>query len=117
MEAIAKIGTKTGLLNIIGELENVYKRPALYIGKNDDVEGIVNFYQGFLGACDALGFGYSRDISRQVIVENSWEPNAEGIWLQMRKKGMGEEDIVKEFVRLEIKKWQRLVAILLASEA
>jgi len=116
MEAIAKIGTKTGLLNIIGELENVYKRPAMYIGKKDDVDGIVKFFQGFLGACDALGFGYSRDISRQVIVENGWEPGAEGVWMQMRNKGMSEEDIVKEFVRLEIKKWQKLIGILLASE-
>lgn len=116
MKIATKVGTKTGLLNMIGVLENVYKRPALYIGRKDDVDGVVNFLQGFLTACDALGFGYSRDINRQVIVEDDWEPGAQGVWLQMREKGMSEEEIVKELVRLEIKNWQKLVAILIASE-
>ncbi len=116
MEITTKIGTKTGLLNIIGQLENVHKRPALFMGKKDDVAGAVNFLQGFLTACDALGFGYSRDISRQVIVENDWEPGSQGVWLQMREKGMSEADIVQELVRIEIRSWQKLVAILIASE-
>lgn len=116
MEIITKIGTKTGLLNIIGQLENVHKRPALFIGRKDDVDGVINFLQGFLAACDALGFRYSRDINRQVIIESDWETGAEGVWLQMRQKGMSEEEIVQELLRLEIKGWQKLVAILTASE-
>ncbi len=116
MEITTKIGTKTGLLNIIGQLENVHKRPALFIGRKDDVKSAVNFLQGFLTACDALGFGYSRDIGRQVIVENDWEPSSQGVWLQMREKGMHEEEIVQELVRMEIRSWQKLVALLVASE-
>ena len=116
MEIGTKIGTKTGLLNIIGQLENVYQRPALFIGRRDDVAGAVDFLAGFLTACDALGFRYSRDISRHVIVENEWEPSSQGVWLQMREKGLSEEEIVKELVQLEIKGWQKLVAILIASE-
>ncbi|MGI4789124.1 MAG: hypothetical protein ACRYFS_09780 [Janthinobacterium lividum] len=116
METITKIGTKTGLLNIIGELENVCKRPAMWINKKDDVDGVINFLQGFLTACDALGFGYSRDISRQVHVESDWESGAEGVWLQMRQKGMSEEAIVQELLRMEIRTRQKQVALLLASE-
>ena len=116
MEIITKIGTKTGLLNIIGQLENVHKRPALFIGRKDDVDGVINFLQGFLAACDSLGFRYSRDINRQVIIESDWETGAEGVWLQMRQKGMSEEEIVQELLRLEIKCWQKLVAILTASK-
>ena len=117
MEAIAKIGTKTGLLNIINALEIVYERPALFIGEKDNVDSTMKFLQGFLVASDALGFKYSRDISRQVIIENDWEPRPGGVWLQMRDKGMSEEAIVQELIRLEIKNWQKLVRILLASEA
>ena len=100
----------TKLLNIVEALDRVHGVVGLYIGRKDDVDGVVNFLQGFREACDVLGLRYGVEVERQVFSENGWERRANGVWVQMRESGMSEEVIVIELVRLEILKWQKLLS-------
>jgi hypothetical protein len=84
----------------------VKSRPLLYISKEEGVDGFQTFLHGFLVACNALGYRYSSDAERRVLLSAGYERRADGVWSQMQEKGMSDEEMIHQGLVLEIQKWK-----------
>lgn len=96
--------------DVIRMLEHIIDRPFLFIA--DRPLAVVDYLNGLNAILGYLGFplprsGYN-EIYRDVVIEQGWEYDAGGPWHQMQMKGMTNEEIIKETIRIEIEYWKRV---------
>lgn len=100
------------LENLITCLENVRKRPAMYLGRTD-VEWAFHFLNGFQSAVWVI-FGVSRDCYsaewEQVVEGHGWEWLPVHPYHQMVERGMSPQEVIEELVTMEIELLQRVAS-------
>ncbi len=90
-------------------LEIVLKAPRMFFG--DEMPSVFNFVEG-------LRFMYSEldvsdayyDTFNMVIKERGWRFSAHHPFVEMRERGMSEQEITAEVLTIEIEVWKRLVS-------
>ena len=95
--------------DIIRMLEHIIQRPFLYVGTQP--LAVIAYLNGFNTILGYLGFtpprsGYD-ELYKSVVIERGWEYDAGGPWHQMQKKGMTDEEVIKETISIEIEYWKR----------
>jgi hypothetical protein len=98
---------------IIACLEDVLKRPEMYLGPSADVTHVVAFLSGFDTACTTLGLssGHMDTAYQSVVREKGWaESSTRGIWNIMSDRGITEHEIVRELIVIEIEAWKQRAA-------
>ena len=92
---------------IIAWFENVRSRPQMFFPSL--TPGIIGsgLYM-FQMAFRHLAYDIEPDID--VAIQRGWERNALGPVYQMRQRGMTDEQIVDEFLVIEIETWRRVLA-------
>jgi hypothetical protein len=96
------------LSSLIEFLVHIEDRIAMCIGSNDDVRSVEAFLIGIRVSYGMFGYSYDAEIESDTLSKHGWVRQSTGELNQMRKAGMSEEAIVKELIRLEVEKWQRL---------
>jgi hypothetical protein len=82
-----------------------------------NLQAVEHFLTGFRAACAACGFEIPRKLKQQVLERRGWKHSAAGPAAQMRDKGMSDEAIIDELIRLEIEQLKQLGDKLTASAA
>jgi hypothetical protein len=92
------------VMKIIRLLEEVKRKPGMYIGPPGGIEA---FLSGFRGACALFGVetGYD-DLYETVLIEHGWGQNTNPK-LKMHEGGLNEHAIVQELLSIEIEVWKR----------
>jgi hypothetical protein len=91
------------LLSLLGILERVKLRPAMYFG-HEEPAAAVAFLAGFSSAAGtALGWDWERrlDVLRNVTTSRGWRWTAAGLQHQMVRKGWPASKIVTELIEIE----------------
>ncbi len=99
---------------IIACLEDVLKRPEMYLGPSADVAHVVTFLSGFDTACTALDLspGHTDTAYQSVVREKGWaESSTRGVWNIMYDRGLTEHEIVRELIVIEIAAWKQRAAL------
>ncbi|MEO7719592.1 MAG: hypothetical protein ABIY70_25595 [Capsulimonas sp.] len=88
-------------------LEHIKKRPAMYLGRHDDVHGLDLFLNGFGGSFHAFGARHSYLHLYAAMRAHNYETSARVDYLyeQMRERGLSDAEIVQERMMLEIEAW------------
>ena len=71
-----------GITKIIAQLEEIRRRPLMWLGKIEVLAGEISatepFLNGFNSACAGLGYKVSPDIREEVTRELGWNGSATG---------------------------------------
>lgn len=98
---------------IIDDLHIAKEKTALYIYPIN-TDSLFNFLYG-LERCFLISFDESEirsrfrelvDAGQEAIRKRGWKPLSVKPVLEMRDKGLSEEEIIKEFIEIEIEKWR-----------
>src|SRR5262245_5915755 len=76
-------------------------RPHLFVG-DVTLERIYVWLGGFGAGCAALGEKIDRDAYVKVLEGRGWAESAYGEIPQMRKKGLSDEQIIRELIEIQI---------------
>jgi hypothetical protein len=101
---------------VITFLELVKNRPMMFIGRLDAalMDRFINgFHQGCLLMKDDEGaFGSEgkrmSEMREQDILERGWYNGCKGLVVELRKKGLSEEEIIQGLVEIEIEIWKNI---------
>ena len=86
--------------------EEVLARPLMYFGKND-ADAVIIFTHGLYTSLYITNHSFpSEEIYREVSKNRGWHFNALGIIPDMKKKGLSDEEMVKELISVEIEAWK-----------
>lgn len=90
---------------IIEILRSARGRKAMYLG-TADVASAEDFLNGFQVGCFACGQDIPPEIRERVTTERGWRWSAMGPIVQMRERGLTEEEIIDELFAIEIEAWE-----------
>ena len=96
------------IYKLIETLQHVIKRPTMYMGRAT-WDAVNIFIYGFSCAYGAVGVPLTLDLRRQATNSRGWEFTSLRGADKMRKKGLSEEQIVQELLRIEIKMLELVV--------
>lgn len=91
--------------------ENVKKRPLIYLGKYD-VNRMICFLHGFyysyeISNEDSIYF----DSHNKILASRGWKVPSILINKEMERKGLTEEEMIKELLDIEIETWRLIEKI------
>jgi hypothetical protein len=101
---------------VITYLELVKKRPMMFIGSLDAAL-MDRFINGFHDGCllmknDEGAFGSESkkmsEMREQYILGRGWYQGCKGLVVELRKKGLSEEEIIQGLVEIEIEVWKNI---------
>ena len=103
----------TDRAKIIRRLEDMRRRPILYVGSMEH-ELMESLLHGFMMGCFAAGeieddFKKRLEVRNQVIAEREWAVLAFSPSREMKARGLSEEAIIDELLAIEIAIWHRLI--------
>jgi len=86
--------------------EAALARPLIYFGKHD-TDAVVIFTHGLYMSLSITNQIFpSLEICREAAKNCGWHFNALGIIPDMKKKGLSDEEMVKELILVEIETWK-----------
>jgi hypothetical protein len=101
---------------VIEFLEHIKARPKMYIGRLDS-EAMDCFIWAFNFGCllmrndlKAISKADKKmsEMREQYILERGWYKGCKGLPVELRKKGLSEEEIIQGLVEIEIEIWKNL---------
>lgn len=94
--------------SIFEMLEHIKLRPAMYVGKSDDVESLDHFLNGFGAGLFTHGIRHTFPYFHKAMRAHGYEISAlrESLYEQMRERELSDEAIVQERMMLEIESWK-----------
>jgi hypothetical protein len=98
---------------VITFLEQVKKRTLMYIGK-PDADLMACFLWAFNFGCLLMRSDDGREgikmsaMRDEYIRERGWRNGSRGLVVEVRKKGLSEEEIIQGLVEIEIEIWKNL---------
>jgi hypothetical protein len=101
---------------VITFLEHVKNRPKMYIGKLD-AEKMDCFIWAFNFGClliknDEKSLNKEgkkmSEMREQYILERGWYQGCKGLVVELRKKGLSEEEIIQGLVEIEVEIWKNI---------
>ena len=92
--------------SIIEALERIKGHLKMYMGRDDNIDGVFLYLSAFSEACRALGFSGSFDIHQRVLARHGLAGQPRDIVNKMRERGMNDKEIVQELIAMQIEKWQ-----------
>jgi hypothetical protein len=98
-----------GLENVLLFLQHFRTRPNMYV--KPEVDTLVSFMYGLRIGISTLGFGVPEDIYREIVQARGWEHAASGFWDQMTEQGCSYEQIMQEFVAIQIEALKRVYGV------
>lgn len=93
---------------IIEQLESIKKRPAMFLGKPDDVDAITHFLNGYHAAIFMIKGERIPilDDYKKIREQRGWEWNATSVAREMKEKSIPDKEIVQELITIEIEAWK-----------
>ena len=86
--------------------EAILARPLMYFGKYD-IDAVNHFTDGFYMSLGITSQpSPNLDIRKEASKNLGWHFNALGIIPDMKKKGLSDEEMVKELILVEIETWK-----------
>lgn len=86
--------------------EAVKARPIIYFGKFD-TDAVILFTHGFYESLSIIDESFpSLDIHKEASKVRGWNFNALGVVPDLKKKGLSNEEMVKELISVEIEAWK-----------
>jgi hypothetical protein len=104
---------------LIAKLENVMRRPQIYIGKIES-KSLEHYLQGFRDAAHLFAYmkyweKYLR-IVEKVAYDRGW-PGSLDFVKEIRTRGLSEKEIIEEMLAVEIESWKRLDTLISGNES
>jgi len=95
---------------IIKQLKNVQLRPGMYF--RGDLPSATSFIDGFNVACALWGLYDDMAVVEagdKAMKEHGWKVSSLGPFPEMQERGLNEEQMIAEFLSIEIAKWEYLI--------
>ena len=104
---------------LIAKLENVMRRPQIYIGKIES-KSLEHYLQGFRDVAHLFAYmkyweKYLR-IVEEVAYDRGW-PGSLDFVKEIRTRGLSEKEIIEEMLAVEIESWKRLATLISGIES
>jgi hypothetical protein len=91
--------------DLLQKLEHVYQRPANWI--DQELPAAATFLFGVDLVCQTLGIYVEHEqLYERIVIERGWSSIPHAPWIEMREKGLSENEISKEliYIRMELLK-------------
>lgn len=106
---------KVNIEEIIRFLNHVKQKPNMYVDKSD-ITSMESLIYGFNAGChimsDAINPLKHRDIIDQVKIDRGWHFSPVSVTVEMKKRGLSDEEIIQELLDIEIETWRRMEILL-----
>jgi hypothetical protein len=96
---------ETGLLQL---LDSIAKRPQVYVASPVSYATVKSYLNGLAGGLRLTGIEYSWDDYHAAAEDRGWDPRGNiGILRDFMKKGLTDEQIVREIIAVEAAAYAR----------
>jgi|RhiMetdeSRZDD1v2_1073273.scaffolds.fasta_scaffold157749_2 hypothetical protein len=103
----------TGIPEMIRTLEFVKEKPHMFVADNP-VTSMECFLFGFRSGCyantDINSLKHKNTID-EVTIERGWHFSPVPVSIEMRKRGLSDEEIIEELLTIEIEAWRRMESL------